>query len=646
MTEQTPGSLVALFAPPMGCVGDFGWLCGFSADAALLDLAADRFTALSRSQRQVAGRVHLAVLLDRGCEQLPPTAAPGALHLAARRPLPYRMLHAKLGLLAFVTAEGAPHTLRLIVCTGNWTRQTLEESLDLAWCLDLPVAELLEPQSAQAVADLRHARDLFAAIRALFVDDPLHATPRTSQALQRLDAQLTSLPAAKKGDPPPRLIDNRRESLLLGLTARVPLVAGEVRRDRVVLGSGFYGGGEPKGLPVAAHAVVKTLQEVGLLTTGAKVTLVVNPAACQEVAHAGAAMRAARWRAVPAADPSGDKGGLRSLHAKFVFSANRSRVGRATSGWIWLGSGNLTAPGFLRAAGANGNLEAGVVFALDPVAWDKLSARLPVDLSREDDINVPGVTLHPGEGPPERPVLFLAPPIAYLTLEEAPLRLRPPPGVDMAPWGVTLRTTSGGEVALAADGNFPWFDPIPAEVLVRWTEKGAPHEALVPVLDGFGRIAGRVLPPLSLDELEDELRAFPDPPDVADDDDDEPGGDAGERGGAGSAFGPRVLTVARYPVREVMQAVEVIAERQIQVAAPRWAEWCVRLEQALVRMRDDEAVVKVRELGVNPLAVLRRAEFRPDHSRAGIGDTLYLAALRRAEVAWRLEGLAPLGGDV
>ncbi|MBK6579790.1 MAG: hypothetical protein IPG17_27120 [Sandaracinaceae bacterium] len=104
--------------------------------------------------------------------------------------------------------------------------------------------------------------------------------------------------------------------------------------------------------------------------------------------------------------------------------------------------------------------------------------------------------------------------------------------------------------------------------------------------------------------------------------------------------------MARYPVREVMQAVEVIAERQIQVAAPRWAEWCARLEQALVRMRDDEAVAKVRELGVNPLAALRRAEFRPDHSRAGIGDTLYLAALRRAEVAWRLEGLAPLGGDV
>ncbi|MBK6579789.1 MAG: hypothetical protein IPG17_27115 [Sandaracinaceae bacterium] len=254
---------MALFAPPTGCVGDFGWLCGFSADAALLDLAADRFTALSRSQRQVAGRVHLAVLLDPSCGQIPPAAAPGALHLAPRRALPYRLLHAKLGLLAFVTAEGAPHTLRLIVCTGNWTRQTLEESLDLAWCLDLPVAEPLEPKSAQAVADLRHARDLFAALRAFFVDDLLRATPRTAQALQRLDAQLKSLPAAKKADPPPRLIDNRRESLLLGLTARVPLVAGEVRRDRVVLGSGFYGGGEPKGLPVAAHAVVRSFKRWG-----------------------------------------------------------------------------------------------------------------------------------------------------------------------------------------------------------------------------------------------------------------------------------------------------------------------------------------------------------------------------------------------
>lgn len=58
----------------------------------------------------------------------------------------------------------------------------------------------------------------------------------------------------------------------------------------------------------------------------------------------------------------------RSLHAKFIFSANwaKKKSNKCSSPWVYLGSGNLTKPGFMNKAGSVGNLEAGVVFALKP----------------------------------------------------------------------------------------------------------------------------------------------------------------------------------------------------------------------------------------------------------------------------------------
>ena len=55
----------------------------------------------------------------------------------------------------------------------------------------------------------------------------------------------------------------------------------------------------------------------------------------------------------------------RSLHAKFLFSAReRSNSAACGGAWVYLGSGNLTGPGFASPMSAHGgNLEAGVVFA-------------------------------------------------------------------------------------------------------------------------------------------------------------------------------------------------------------------------------------------------------------------------------------------
>ena len=61
----------------------------------------------------------------------------------------------------------------------------------------------------------------------------------------------------------------------------------------------------------------------------------------------------------------------RSLHAKFIFSANyRDNSDLCNRAWLYLGSGNLTSPGFAnQMASQSGNLEAGVVITPESLRW-------------------------------------------------------------------------------------------------------------------------------------------------------------------------------------------------------------------------------------------------------------------------------------
>ena len=143
-----PPSLAQHFDAPEDYTGHFGWLCGYSADALFLDDATERFTRLTHSQRAHQGRIALAALLDPGNPPISLPDAPGAAHLPivdyAKKP--FRLLHAKVALLGFRHQENhSQWRLRLLVSTGNWTRQTLEESLDLIWRIDIASESLSNP---------------------------------------------------------------------------------------------------------------------------------------------------------------------------------------------------------------------------------------------------------------------------------------------------------------------------------------------------------------------------------------------------------------------------------------------------------------------------------------------------------------------
>jgi len=140
-----PPSLTQLFEPPEGFLGSFGWICGYTADAGFLNDAVERFTLETLAQRARSGKLAIALMLDPGNPQISPIDVPGVAHLPMRNVAqrPFRLLHAKVAMLVFRNIEDAADwKLRLIVSTGNWTRSTLEESLDLAWHIELGRQEL------------------------------------------------------------------------------------------------------------------------------------------------------------------------------------------------------------------------------------------------------------------------------------------------------------------------------------------------------------------------------------------------------------------------------------------------------------------------------------------------------------------------
>jgi len=179
--NQNLPSLAQHFDAPENYIGHFGWLCGYSADAAFLNDATERFTRLTSAQRAYQGHIALALLLDPGNPAITVLDAPGVAHLPIKDDAnkPFRLLHAKVALLGFRHQENSSQwRLRLIISTGNWTRQALEESMDLVWRIEIVSESLSNPDAdiTQDCSDIKSAWNLLAWIQHLFDTRLLNAS--------------------------------------------------------------------------------------------------------------------------------------------------------------------------------------------------------------------------------------------------------------------------------------------------------------------------------------------------------------------------------------------------------------------------------------------------------------------------------------
>lgn len=658
---MTP-SLLNFFDAPDDYDGLFGWICGYSADALFLDEAAERFTRRTHAQRAKAGEISLGLILDPHYEALSLLDVPGVAHLPLRHvnEQPFKLMHAKVALLGFCKAGADPWRLRLIVSTGNWTQQTVEDSLDLVWSIELS-SEDLEADARDLslrCADIKAASEMLAWLTSHFdlrILDAMSANPCATGCVDRFNDWISQC-ASHADAQVPRFFDNRSRGLLEQLPDRITQHAGKVRRNYLAMASGFFEdlpqtgtNSAPGGVPTVLARIEDTLRSHDMLTRNALVEVYVNPESCQAVAVCLEAMAERSWHVLAPGLPERVFGpdARRTLHAKFLLGGND--VGDAcSSGWLYLGSGNLTNPGFIqRAARTSGNLEAGVVFSLPRTPWlpsrdptvPALTVLLPIQANGIPlTINEP---LKAGEPMLEYNNAFLAAPVAYLQWLPTPDGglLRAP---GQSPADVEVLGPDGAAcVRLGLD--WVWPGEVPRQVRLRWS---APvhKEQQVPVVDEYGRIAATELPELELQELAAQLLGFPaiaaGDGDVGDDDTDA-SGKKHQVHGAGSSS----QTAA---IRTMMMQLELIAQKQVQVADADWTAWCHRLEQTLCQARGSAVLADFRQLKIDPLSCLRQAAFRPDYARDARvpHGRRYEEALQRVAESWDVhEGYLAFGEE-
>ena len=660
--DKLPGpSLAQHFDAPEDSFGHFGWVCGFSADAPFLNDAAERFTRLTTAKRAHLGRISLGVFLDPGNPAITLLDAPGVAHLPIRdgATKPFRLLHAKIALLGFRHAESSDRwRLRLIVSTGNWTRQTLEESLDLVWRIDVDSEMLAERDSEtlQACADIKAANGLLQWLEDYFDTRLLTWAQQgrfneTEAARQQLNAWVKQ--CSHKTQVPRRFFDSRRNSLLSQLSDRIQSCSNAVARNYLAMGSGFYEtAADQNRLPDVLESIINTLKNGSLLTRTPEVDLFVNPQACQAIATSVTALNKQGMTIRPAAQPSSVFGAgiSRTLHAKFLFSANYRENSKAcNSAWVYLGSGNLTTPGFAKKMSASGgNLEAGVVFSPEHLYWEGekgiedwqvVTNLLPIQWN--EDFNNSSAQLSPGSEMNPRDPSYTAPPVAWLNWWEGAEgnELRVPEIISDDFVVLDL----AGDACPRSETGFQWLNPQPRQVRCRWSAAGECHEGDLPVIDEFGRIAATQLPTIGLDEAFWQLADFPLPPDGEEGNaDGDVGGEYGEENSNGRQTGS-----SSYPIRQMIELIESIAAKQTEIAEMDWNLWCLRLEQTLGPAKACPVVKTFQGLGLNPLSPLRHAAFRPAFAETGASPAgqRYENVLIRIEKAWAVDQLKALGGQ-
>lgn len=682
-TFQKPRSLTQHFEGPEDFCGHFGWVCGYSADTAFMNEALARFTGQSEGQRAQAGQTALALMLDPGNPQISFTQTPGLAHLPflpVQCPAgkPFVLMHAKVALLGFKDPSGQ-WLVRLVVSTGNWTRQTMEESLDLAWCVEVSSAELATASAStlQACADIKAAGEMFDWLKPHFdmrllnpslPGNAVHVTSTSSQMFAGWLAQVVSQAKRIK----PRFFTSIKKSLLSQLPELISQAGSsadgaQIKRNYLAMGSGFYEkpleadqSKEAKAaVPIVLKKIIEETRKSGLLTVSAGINVFVNPNACQALANCWDwfGSNEIHVRAPQAPPKLFGKKPTQLLHAKFIFSASsREKSNTCYNPWLYLGSGNLTKRGFLEKASTNsGNLEAGVVFAPDKLYWaeeegERTTPLLTDLLPLQWDTAITNTeALSAGDLPATRDTQYTAAPVAllYWCTDTTTQWLQVP---DDATQAFEVLDNAGGRHRADANKRIAWTDQRPLDVTLAWRQVGGDstnseeHLATVPVLDENGRISGTPLRKQGLDEAWWQLENFPLPPEEEDIDD---SGETLPHDGQGAVanLASAQGAASSYPIRQMMVLIENIADKQTRVLPLDWAAWCKRLEQSLKQTVDCPVLQAFKELQLNPLSPLWQAPFRPDFadSADSAEGQLYEAMLQRLEQAWNVQSLTPFG---
>ncbi len=375
MSELEARTLLDAFEPPHEDVGHTAVLVTMSADVDVLETLMERFTGRNARERARLGRCFGTLMRDAGTWEdrrslLEPGTVPGLHELAPRVDQGWpRLLHAKLALLGFSRrASEPPSWFRLVIVTGNFTRASMRNLLELAFVTE---AGLENDAAPEVLADLSAAAKF---VRAL-ADDYFHSavarTARRFSPIERFDdlvTRLSRLPA----EAAPRFLHSLRAPLFSQIQRAVEEQVPN-NRNLLLCGSGFFETSTEAEDPTVLDAIAKLPK----LARNVQRALVVNPETSGQLRTWSERAEEQGWTGpVRAVDPSPAG---RRLHAKYILLGRTNVQSRRTSvsgAYLYLGSGNLSRRG-LMLPGSQGNIECGVFFRVEDSAdADALFARL------------------------------------------------------------------------------------------------------------------------------------------------------------------------------------------------------------------------------------------------------------------------------
>jgi len=611
--------LDALFAPEPNQFGTHMLICGLSADIETLERITSVFTGQSKVQRAANGLLRSVLMLDASARLLSPLAVPGMLQLAPCAATDWKqrtsLMHAKVALMGYAASPfAAPTSLRLVVSTGNWTRETWGSGsqIDMFWSA---TCKTLQPgeRPTQAHADIAAALAFFEQLMSGLYPQSTTFLQGQALAMPWLEIWKVQLPMDK-----PKTRTNFIHSLEKPLFDQIKKRFPKTGISTLVAGSGFF---EQASKGAASKPeVLARLEELG---NPGKRYLVSNTDQAGALAGwVGANLKKAGsgelggWNLCAPADPLQAKQTFARtfLHAKYIAGLKRvyaSKNDTGTLGVLYLGSGNLSRAGLLTSAslGAGnsrrrqmGNIEAGIFMDEEIVI-----AQIWRALARGKPLTPEAMTaMVPGDGEPifeprdPPPVLFARAEgrRLYLVRSAAPplaLQLR------ITGTGDWLDIQAGQEEIALPDESIP---PIVWVRLPATPSLANPEVHEVPVFSENGIFCRQLPAELSADDVLDALLAFPAAPPYLPDPD-APVEASGKFSTAGSD------SARRYPLRLLASLIEAIGQRNCALTKEQFPFWLSQLRVLLLQQVSQADRSAVRRTGVDLFPALHQPGFTP-----------------------------------
>jgi hypothetical protein len=435
---------------------------------------------------------------------------------------------------------------------------------------------------------------------------------------RRYHGLLALLPETDQKVPARRLLHSWDESLFEQIHRRLASEDGQ-RKNVVICGSGSFEE-PPKEGQARKPQVLQRIE--ALASPNAHRVLVADPLNAGAVAcwwkQASGSDRE-NWKWVWPRDPDAHNGRERALHAKFIY-VGYLRSGSYSNGWLYLGSGNLSQPGLLRAVNQAGNIETGVILRVQQSMPDEaLKAALFVSTERvgEEDLKE---WVEPSEKDVEMDALVSVPPVlrAWADTSGPVPQLVPvwrdevEPSLEAVlswPDGSRRAEVRQGECLPVPDGRFPAtvdVSVVGGDATI-WT---------VPVETSQGLYC---LPPAAVrafDESMDALLEFPieaegeeagEEAEVPEED--EAGDD--QQGSPGAPQRATPVNPVQYPLYTAMDLLERLGAHQSGLPPELIDDWLHHLDVTLAACFVPEQLSAWRDLGIDFSKALRVEGFQP-----------------------------------